>query len=202
MAAAARKKLFTWVFRLAATTGAALLLISATPLVLWWSRALATPWEDASSGTLVILSGPGVNDHSSYWRATYAVRAWRTGKFQRIIASGRPNAAEMAVLVQSAGVPRESIVIESGSRGTRENALALQRLAGDLPAPLVLVTSDFHTYRAIRAFRKAGLQPRSLPFPDGGKRGQLTNWYLRPSVFFDLVSESCAIAEYWWRGWL
>jgi len=48
------------------------------------------------------------------------------------------------------------VVAENYSRSTRENALNTARLLAGDTGTLVLMTSDFHMYRALRAFRKAG----------------------------------------------
>jgi uncharacterized SAM-binding protein YcdF (DUF218 family) len=65
-----------------------------------------------------------------------------------------------------------------------------------------VLTSDFHVLRTSAAFRKVGLAPSMLPFPDGAKRGQLSSWSKRLSVFGDLVEESTELARYRWNGWI
>lgn len=38
------------------------------------------------------------------------------------------------------------------------------------PRPVVLLTSDYHMFRARRMFEKAGLKVVPMPIPDGLKR--------------------------------
>ncbi len=99
-----------------------------------------------------------------------------------------------------AGVPRDNITVENTSTSTRENALACARLLKGIPGPNVLLTSDFHMYRAIRAFRKAGLAVEPRPIPDAGKRA--ATLYLRWSAFIALTGETAKIAYYRLRGWI
>ena len=65
---------------------------------------------------------------------------------------------------------------------------------------LVLLTSDYHMYRALRVFQKAGLNVAPRPFPDIVKRSSsLTE---RWPAFFELWEESVKTAYYWFRGWI
>jgi uncharacterized SAM-binding protein YcdF (DUF218 family) len=191
----------------AALLGAVLLLILTSPLVIWWCSAYAHPWQEASTGTLVIFSGPAADSHgmladSSYWRAVYAARAWREGHFKRVLIVGTPSAREMAQFLAASGVPPQSVSVIDQTTDTRQAALTLAAMAPQLPAPLSILTSDFHIPRASAAFRKAGLAPRMLPFPDGMKRGQATSWYKRLSVFAELLGETSELARYRWNGWI
>src|SRR5262245_40190209 len=69
-------------------------LVTATPLVSWWATILAGPWADPTGDVLIVLAGSsldgGLIGESSYWRATYAVLAWRAGGFRRVVVSGGP----------------------------------------------------------------------------------------------------------------
>ena len=62
----------------------------------------------------------------------------------------------------------------------------------------VLLTSDYHMFRACRAFRKAGLEVAPRPFPDAGKRA--ANWLGRWPAFLDEVVETLKIGYYFVRG--
>ena len=94
--------------------------------------------------------------------------------------------------------------METASDNTRENALFVQKLLASAPprpgSRLVLMTSDYHMFRAWRAFRKAGLTVLPRPIPDGGKRAG--SWWRRWPVFLDLAQESVKIAYYYGRGWI
>jgi uncharacterized SAM-binding protein YcdF (DUF218 family) len=98
------------------------------------------------------------------------------------------------------GIPADAIAIESESRNTRENAVNTARLLGHVPGRKVLLTSDFHMFRARRAFLKAGLDVSSRPFPDVIKRAQ--RWRGRWGCFLDLIEETAKIAYYFIRGWI
>jgi uncharacterized SAM-binding protein YcdF (DUF218 family) len=70
----------------------------------------------------------------------------------------------------------------------------------DTPERKVLLTSDYHMFRAFRAFQKAGLNVLSRPIPDARKRA--ARWLYRWWVFLDLSSETMKIVYYRARGWI
>ena len=98
------------------------------------------------------------------------------------------------------GVPASVITVETTSKSTRENALFTKQALQNTPGRLVLLTSDFHTFRAYRAFRKAGLGVESWSFPDNYKQASV--WSSRWSVFINLCRETTKIAYYRARGWI
>ena len=190
---------------LVASLGSLVLLITLTPVVNWWATWLAGPWNDPRGDTVVVPTGSVIADGmiglSSYWRCVYTVRAWREGGFRELILTGDPRAtAAMRAFVTAEGVPGSVIRIEEQSATTRESAVNVARLLGAPGRPVVLLTSDYHMFRAARAFRKAGLPILPRPFPDARKRGQVV--MERWSVFLDLGLESLKIAYYGIRGWI
>ena len=58
------------------------------------------------------------------------------------------------------------MVAEWRSTSTRENAIETARLIQDMPGKKVLLTSDFPMYRAIRVFRKQGIEATPMLVPD------------------------------------
>lgn len=198
------------VARLLAGLGLFLLLISVAPQPLdWWIQALAGPWNDPKGDTLIVLGADMQQDGtlglSSYWRAVYASRVWREGGFTRILVSGAgsspvPVSVAMQEFLVCRGTPEASIQVEEQSNSTRENALATAQLLGGGGGRKVLLTSDYHMYRAYRVFRKAGLDVAPRPFPDAGKRSH--DWRDRWRVFWDLTLESSKIGYYRIRGWI
>jgi uncharacterized SAM-binding protein YcdF (DUF218 family) len=176
-------------------------------LVGWWASALSGDWRDPSGDTLVVFGNEvqpdGIIGPVSYWRTVYAVRAWREGGFQRMILcggpSGRPVSEAMRDFVVSQGVDPRRVVLDRESTSTRENALAARRLAGD-SVRVVLLTSDYHTFRAIRAARKAGLAAIPRPVPDLLKAAG--SWRTRWGAFLELIGETVKIGYYWARGWI
>lgn len=194
--------------RLLAAVGLAVLVISLTPLVDRLGRAMAGSWGDPDAELLIVLSGadiedgvPGVN---SYWRCFYAAHAYRHGHFRKMLISGggsrMPIAEAMRDVVVVLGVPRDAIVLETASRSTRENAVFSASILRSLEGRKVLLTSDFHMYRAHRAFLKAGVETEPRPIPDVRKRA--TSSAGRWGGFLDLAEESVKIVYYKWKGWI
>ena len=189
--------------------GASLLVfaVTFTPLVPWWARRLAGPWNDPSGDVLIVLAGSGLEDgvlgESSYLRAIYAARAYRQAPYAKVVVSGggpaHPAAAMRDFLIFQ-GIPAERIVVENAATSTRENALFVKQLLAQNPNRKVLLTSDYHMYRAQRAFAKAGLATVPHPFPDAIKRSasRTERW----PIFFDLLSEAAKSAYYYLRGWI
>ncbi len=212
-AAVSSSKRFRTAFRLLcsglAGLGLLVLLVTVTPLVSWWAGVLAGPWEDPNGDILIVLGGSllgdGVMGPSSYWRSTYAVRAWGERSFYRVVVSGGGPAGTsiaepMRDFLECRGVPRTAIEIEAQSRSTHENALYVAELLAGVSGRKVLLTSDYHMFRAHRAFKKAGLEVLPRPFPDARKRA--SNWSGRWPAFLDLVEETIRIVYYYARGWI
>ncbi len=193
-----------WLVRIAAALGFLFLLVTFTPVVSWYARLLAGPWDDPKGDTLIVLGGGTIDGttlaHGSYWRAIYAGRFYREGGFRRVVASGTKVAPLIRDFLVCHGVPANVIEVENRSTSTRKNALEAARMLAGSGGVLVLVTSDYHMFRARRAFEKAGLQVRPRPFPDCLKRYNL--FAERWSAFLDLTVETAKIAWYFARGWI
>jgi uncharacterized SAM-binding protein YcdF (DUF218 family) len=192
---------------LLAATGLLVVTVMFTPLVPWWARKLAGPMDDPTGSVLIVLGGSALEDgiigQSSYWRSVYALRAYRKTPFPKIIVSGggRFHPADlMRDFLVASSVPADHITVEDHSLSTRENAVYTKQLVAGNNQGLVLLTSDFHMFRALRVFRKAGLNVAPRPFPDIAKRSSsLTE---RWPAFFELCEESVKTAYYWVRGWI
>lgn len=174
-----------------------------TPLDRWWGQALAGPWTDPDGDILIVPAGSTLDGtimgETSYWRAVYAIWAYKNGHFRRVVLSGGP-APLMRQFMTAQGVPEEVIQVEAASKSTRDNALNVRRLLASEPGRKVLLTSDAHMYRAFRTFRKAGVEVAPRPFPDVLKRA--TRWQSRWTAFLMLVEETAKIPYYWARGWM
>jgi uncharacterized SAM-binding protein YcdF (DUF218 family) len=189
--------------------GALYLIVTLTPIDRWWTNLLTGPTYDPKGDILIVLSGDALPDalaHGSYLRALYAVRYWRDGGYRQIFVSGGPSpggppiATQMRDFMVAQGVPAAAITVETASSTTRENALfTLQALRG-VEGRKVLLTSDYHSFRAFRAFRKAGLDVASSSLPDNYKR--IDNWWSRWDVFVGLCRETIKIVYYFVRGWI
>jgi uncharacterized SAM-binding protein YcdF (DUF218 family) len=188
--------------------GLLMVAVSATPLVSWWASTLAGPWNDPGGEVLIVLGGStldnGTIGGSSYWRAIYGARAFREGGFHEVVVTGGPAVAAAAppigAFLECQGVPRANIHLESKSINTRENALYTRELLRGIPGTKVLLTSDYHMYRAHRAFLKVGLDVAPRPFPDIRKRA--LSWTGRWPAFLDLLQETAKIAYYRVKGWI
>ena len=191
--------------------GVLVLIVTVTPIDRWWARKLAGEGYYVDGDILIVLSGASFEDGgmgwNSYLRARYASQGYRAGAFKQVIVSGgRPpqskaaTAISMGEYLRCLGVPPEAIQLETASNSTRENALYLAQLLKTLPGRKVLLTSDYHMFRAYRAFTKAGVGVLPQPIPDVTKRAG--GWVGRWPAFVDLVMESGKIAYYWLRGWI
>jgi uncharacterized SAM-binding protein YcdF (DUF218 family) len=192
-----------WLNRVLAAVGLITVLAMATPIDYWWARAYAGPIERPKGDVLILLSAAGDDkgliSFSSYWRARYAWLAWQSGGFQKVVISGGggPGIADFLVME---GVPREDIVAEWRSTTTRENGIETARLIQGMPGKKVLLTSDFHMYRALRVFRKLGIDVTPLPIPDVLKASEHLNG--RFSGFQTMTVETAKIVYYKLHGWI
>jgi uncharacterized SAM-binding protein YcdF (DUF218 family) len=178
-----------------------------TPLVPWWARKLAGPMNDPSGEVLIVLGGSALEDgiigESSYWRSVYALRAYRQSPFAKVIVTGGGQfhpADSMRDFLVASGIPGDRITVEDQSVSTRENAVYTKQLVAGDNRRLVLLTSDYHIFRALRVFRKVGMNVAPRPFPDLIKRSSsLTE---RWPAFFELCEEEAKTGYYWVRGWI
>ena len=204
-------RLRRYIIAFLATLGALVVVVTLTPVVFWWGGLLAGNvwWEVAggrhgpTGGTLIVLAGSSLDGtvlgDSSYWRSVYAVRVYHLGGIQRVVLVGVP-APLMRDFLVAHGVPREIIEMDTRSISTRENALFTAALLSGYRASPVLLTSDYHMFRARRAFRKAGLNVQPCPVPDVRKRGSY--WLSRWPAFLDLLIETAKIVGYGVQGWI
>lgn len=187
------------------------LIVELTPLAPWYARALAGSWTDPDGDILIVLSADeqpdGFAGPASFGRALYAVRVWRTGHFRAVVVSGGHTqgatgslAAAIGDFLVAYGVPRDRVFLEERSTSTRENALFTSRMIGSWPGRKVLLTSDYHMFRARRAFEAAGLHVEPRPFSDVLKRWN--NPVYRIPEAWNLIVETAKIAGYWKRGWI
>lgn len=198
------RKIWLWIRPALLTLGMILLTVTLFP-PRWYALRLAGPWSDPRGPTLIVLGAESLGDGtiglSSYWRTVYAVRAWREGGFEHIIVSAeRPTSDPMRDFMVANGVPAAAITVEGRSTSTHENALFTADLARNFPAPYVLLTSDYHMWRASRAFRHAGLPVEPRPVPDIIKR--FNSWRDRWAGFQELCLESLKIVYYKVAGWI
>ena len=204
-------RLLVSVRTLCATIGFAFLVVTFTPITRWYSASLAPslPVGSSDRAVLVVLAGSVLSDGtmggSSYWRAVYAVRVWREGRYSRVLvcgggSDGPPVAAAIRDYMISQGVPADLILIETQSRSTRENALYAHRFLDAIAGKKVLLTSDYHMYRAQHAFARVGIETEAVAIPDVYKLSLRLEG--RWSAFLQLCEELGKIAYYRARGWI
>jgi uncharacterized SAM-binding protein YcdF (DUF218 family) len=203
------KKAARFVSRILAVIGLLFVVVTFTPIDEWWANRLAGTWNDPKGEVLVVLGGDTVKDSiglTSYWRSVYAVRLWKQSGFRTVLVTGGGNGNQPAIAEQmrdfmvSQGIPAGAIHVETESHSTRENALKSKTLLDQLGGKKVLLTSDYHMFRAYRAFRKAGIDIQPSPFPDSLK--QAASWETRWTAFLGLCIETTKIAYYFVRGWI
>lgn len=201
------KKIWTRLRRgavfICASVGLIFLLATFSPFVAWYAWRLSGPWADPRGDVLIVLSGSSLNgfpDTNTVLRCMYAVDAWREGGFRKVVVSGHLTSAHMRSLLIAEGVPAEAVVTEDAAGSTRENALYVARMLSGETGSKVLMTSDYHMFRAVRVFRKAGLAVAPRPIPDALKRygARIYTW----SAFVDEAAESGKIVYYALRGWI
>jgi uncharacterized SAM-binding protein YcdF (DUF218 family) len=189
--------------RLFAALGLLAVLVITTPLVEWWAHAYAGSIDQPRGDILILLSAAGDDQgtisYSSYWRARMALIAWQTGSYRKIVISGGGGPGILNFLAAS-GIPPQAMVAEWESRSTRENGINTARLIRDMPGTKVLLTSDFHMYRAQRVFRKLGVEVIPYAAPDALHQTQV--WYGRIPAFQNLLLETVKIVDYRLRGWI
>ena len=210
----ALRTLLRWLVHVAAAVGFLFWIVTFTPVDFWCARLLAGPWNDPQGDVLIVMTGSLLDERTmgmnSYWRAVYAFRVFQDDHFQEMIVAGRgegpaPIAQPIKDFVVAMGVPAAAVRLETASVNTRESAVNVGALlkrdaARYQDKKLVLLTSDYHMYRAHRAFQRAGVTVEPRPIPDAWKRygGLQERW----GVFLDIVLETAKIAYYWGRGWL
>ncbi len=91
---------------------------------------------------------------------------FKKGAARRIIVSGSGDADFIRQQLVRAGVPRDAIALEDRSRTTKENAeFTTRMLQARCVQRAIIVTSWFHSRRALSSFRSFGpkIQFSSLP---------------------------------------
>jgi len=188
-----------------AAIGLLFVVVTFTPLDYWWIRALEGPWNDPKGEILIVpgadIQSDGVIGIATYWRTVYAARFWHQGGWREVVVSGGGRLAlAMRDFLIAYGVPPPAVLVENAADSTRENAVFTARLLHGVQGRLVLETSEYHMYRAVRAFRKAGLNVQPRPVPDllKGLNSRVNRW----PAFLRLCVETSKIVYYEARGWI
>jgi uncharacterized SAM-binding protein YcdF (DUF218 family) len=213
--------------------GLLVLWVPSTPVCSDWlqgtleSRYPPAPVEQAPrADAIVVLGGsvgaprpprvyPDLSGASD--RVWHAARLYRAGKAPVVVASGGTvpwqdhafrEAPVMQRLLASWGVPADSVLLESASANTYENATNTATLLDERETRRVLlVTSALHMRRALATFRSAGVH--AIPVATDYRVVERSRTLLDviPSAGA-LDGSTAAIREYvgyWvyeWRGWI
>jgi len=187
-----------------AAIGLTLVLVTFPPVTSIYARWLAGPWTDPEGPVLIVLSGAsmeeGIIGENTYWRAVYALHAYRKSHFPLVILTGAQAAHDMRDFLTFQGVPEDVIRLEPRATSTRENALYVGQMLANVSGRKILMTSDYHMFRARRVFARAGIDVIPRPIPDAIKQG--ANWQGRWPAFVDEIVESLKIGYYAARGWI
>jgi uncharacterized SAM-binding protein YcdF (DUF218 family) len=125
----------------------------------------------------VILSDAGrIIAIAKLARAYPNARMVYSGGDASLFANGLPEANYLYPVLDSFGVPRDRVMLESQSRNTEENAVFTKNLVKPKPGERwLLVTSAQHMPRAVGCFRLAGFDVEAYPVAwHTGKTGNLT----------------------------
>jgi len=190
-----------------------LVLVLAVWVILAWvaGRALIVKAEIGSADALVVLSGS-----SSYLERTQkAAELFRQGRAPVVLLTDDHTRGGWSQPLQTnpyfvdrateelikQGVPAERIRIVPGvAESTRSEALIVKDYAAAHGFRSVLIiTSAFHSRRALRTFRTSfaatgiivGLDPSS------GSRTSAALWWLSPSGWRDVAGEYIKLVYYW-----
>ncbi len=205
------KRAFRWLRNMLACIGLCWVVVTLTPFTEWWVRLYAVSWSRPSGEILIVLGGEipredGIIGRMTYWRSVYAVRAWHANHATRIIVCGDRGVAEsMRDFMVAQRIPIDAITMDLTSESTRQNALNAAAILQNTPGRKILVTSDTHMWRALRTFRKIGMDVEPLTAPDGVWHSNelfTMDVFQRWSVFIQMVVETTKIAFYTTKGWI
>jgi uncharacterized SAM-binding protein YcdF (DUF218 family) len=185
-----------------AVVGALFLVVTFTPLVKVTAEAIEPDWYDGNGEVLVVLggsmlvSGTGPQAtlaYDTYLRCVYASWILRTHKFHYVIVSGGDGLAPaMAGFLSRNGVDPRFILAERSATSTYENAVFTRNIleqqygASKIPE-VVILTSDYHAWRARRTFEHCGIRSKVIPVPDLIKRSSTMTYRLTGAI--TLLSE-------------
>ncbi len=135
--------------------------------------------EELPNGDVIVVLGGGIAPEGRYgrWadlngsvdRIVTAAELWHAKKAERIVVSGgavvgpTAEADRMAELLFRLGVPHNSIIKESESKNSWENATKVAGVLLPNSSHIMLVTSATHMRRSLALFRAQGFQVTAVP---------------------------------------
>jgi len=156
----------------------------------FWKRWLVVSVPMEKADALIVLGGEPLA------RPTEAARLYKAGVAPRVFVTGRGDAVTNRRILLEGGVPADRIFVESRAITTQSNASLLKPMleAANVRSALI-VTSPFHTRRALATFRKV------IPNISFGVTDASIGWWSRPGGRGDVnrfaAIEFLKTAEYW-----
>ncbi len=191
---------------------ASYMLLFHTPIIWFAGDRLAVRHEPKVVDAIVVFSGDGESSYinQSYQRrALDAIRYYKSGFAPLIIlSSGKEQTFSEVEMIRALlvgrGVPKDAIqIIEKYPRSTFENVVFVQSLLKERGTKnILLITSPYHSRRALWVWRKAMpelvvLAPVVVDTPES-----TAQWTASVDEIKVICYEYAAIAYYWCRGWL
>lgn len=188
------------------------LLVFHTPLVWFAGDQLAVRHDPRAADAIVVFSGDGESSYinQSYQRRTLdAIRYFKSGYAPLIIlSSGRNQTFSEVEIIRSLlinrGIPEQAIqILQKYPRSTFENvALVKGTLTERRVKSILLITSPYHSRRALWVWRKAMpellvLAPAVVDTPK-----ESPQWSASIDQIKVICYEYLAIAYYRYQGWL
>lgn len=173
-----------------ALAACAFFFVQGTSFTRFWKHWLVVSVPMVKADALIVLGGEPLA------RPTEAARLYKEGVATRVFITGVGDAARNRQILVGAGVPAARISTESKSTTTYENAVLLKPMleAAKVRSALI-VTSPFHTRRALATFRKV------MPEIRFGVTDASIGWWGRPEGRGDVnrfaAIEFLKTAEYW-----
>ncbi len=160
---------------------------------LYWSKTLLTIEHKPSPGDVIVVLGG-----EPTYRPARALELYNQRLASSIIVSGHGEAEEIGNWFAAKGVPRRGIKTEPKSVSTHQNAeFTVPLLRAQDARRIIIVTSWFHSRRALACFRKAAPEIEFISLPTVADRPD-PHWpsrYERVSVLREYVK----LLGYWVR---
>ncbi|MCI0745607.1 MAG: YdcF family protein [Verrucomicrobia subdivision 3 bacterium] len=160
---------------------------------LYWSESLLISEHSASpADVIVVLGGEWV------YRRERAMQLYQQRLAPRLIISGEGDSADIRNWLVAKEVPETVIRAENNSASTKENAEFTIRLLRQQKARrVIIVTSWFHSLRALACFQKAAPEMKFISLPTVADRPgpRWPNEYERRVI----LREYAKLAWYWLR---
>lgn len=205
---------FRWLFGFAGVVIILFVLVCWTPRPSTTLIRPLTVSEQPARADVAIILGAGTQKNGDPLPLQAKQRVWKgvqlleTGYVSHLIVSGgfdkKTKRIEAVFLRQEAindGADPSVIIEENASRSTEENAVDSLHIVREEEWLLILVvTSDYHTWRACSVFRKQFSSSRCIAAPTfDAAHNSVRDKLIR---FRSAVREYGAIVYYWMRGYL